>query len=99
SLLEQLCLGVLRNIFSDVQFTKSAVTLCVRGALWDALTVEVSQLFNEVNIIENIWTLWASSNRGVLRWNRLTGWACLIALVSYALALLQYYIQRRHMCT
>jgi len=76
SLLEQLCLGVLRNIFSDVQFTKSAVTLCVRGALWDALTVEVSQLFNEVNIIENIWTLWASSNRGVLRWNRLTGWAC-----------------------
>ena len=75
ALLEQLCLGELGNIFGDVQFAESAVALCVRGALWDALTVEVSQLLNEVNIIENVWTLWASGDRGVLGWNGLSRWA------------------------
>jgi hypothetical protein len=45
------------------------------GALWDALTVEVSQLLNEVNVIENVWTLWASGDRGVLGWNGLSRWA------------------------
>src|SRR5699024_8282942 len=98
-LLEQLCLGELGNVFRNVQFTECTVSLCVRGALWHTLTVEVGQRVDQVDIVEDGWSLWTSSDRGVFRTDRLAGWTGGIALSSDALALFQYFISSRHRCS
>ena len=100
ALLEDLGLGIGRDIFRDVQLTKGAVALSVRRALRHALAVEVRELFNEVDIIERHWALLAGGHRGIFGRHRLARGAGGISLASGALALIQDVISGKftHFC-
>ena len=89
ALLEELGLGVLGDILGNVQLAEGAVALGVRGALRDALAVEVRELINEVGVVEHHRALRASGNGGVLARHGLAGRASggLAGLCCRALAL------------
>ena len=57
--LEDGSLSVLGDVLSDGQLTESTCALSVNNALRDALTVEVRQLFQQVDVVEVNTSLWA----------------------------------------
>ena len=48
------------------------MTLSVRVALWNALTVERLQLLDQLQVVQNVWTLWPSGNGNIFRGDWLT---------------------------
>mmetsp|Transcript_137763 Transcript_137763/g.194883 ORF Transcript_137763/g.194883 Transcript_137763/m.194883 type:complete len:292 (-) Transcript_137763:39-914(-) len=65
NLIQEFGLGVLGDVMSDLEVTVSTSTLSVHNSLRDSLSVEVSKLVDEVEVLEEDGTILASSH-GVL---------------------------------
>ena len=58
--------GVLRNIFGGFKVAVCAGSLCVHHTLGHTLTVELSELFNSVSIVQNDGTIGAHGERMII---------------------------------
>lgn len=81
---EELCLAVFGNIRSDFEITVSTSTLGVDDSFWDSFTIEVGDLIDEVEVLEEDWTVFSSSQTVlvVVDWGTVGGghdWTVLIS--------------------
>lgn len=62
-LVEEGGLGELGYILGDLEDSMGARSLGVDNSLWNSLSVEVSELINEGEVLKENWTFWSSSHR------------------------------------
>lgn len=60
-LFEDLCTRVLCNVMSDFKVSESSGTLGMNDTFWDSLAIEVRNLIDEVDVLQQDWSVRSDS--------------------------------------
>ena len=59
---KELGLGELGDILGDFHDTVSSSSLSMDNSLWDSFSIEMSEFIDEVEVLKENWSLWASGH-------------------------------------